>query len=176
MVTLRHIYEQAPDKPSDVDLEVRSISDRLLEHLNTPDALSLMVRANLPGMSSAEVQSSFGPFAAQLGFTSEAKGLFSEYQNKALRPDYFMRVGASGILLEVERGKTTTNNMDLLDVWKCHLCTSADYLFLMVPQALRHNPTMTPKKEFASVVKRLSSFFIRPENALNIRSLHIFGY
>ena len=67
---------------------------------------------------------------------------------------------SSGILLEVERGKTTTNNMDLLDFWKCHLCRHADYLFLMVPQALRHNPTMTPKKEYNSVVKRLDTFFV----------------
>ena len=29
--------------------------------------------------------------------------------------------------------------MDLLDFWKCHLCHHADYLFLMVPQALKHN-------------------------------------
>ena len=24
--------------------------------------------------------------------------------------------------MEVEREKTTINNMDLLDVWKCHIC------------------------------------------------------
>ena len=58
-----------------------------------------------------------------------------EYENK-LRPDYYRPLETSGILLEVERGKTTTNNMDLLDFWKCHLCRHADYLFLMVPQAL----------------------------------------
>ena len=81
----------------------------------------------------------------------------------------------SGILLEVERGKTTTNNMDLLDFWKCHLCKQADYLFLMVPQALKHNDAMTPKKEYASVVKRLKTFFA-PGNATNVRAVHIFGY
>ena len=47
------------------------------------------------------------------------------------------RVGSSGILLEVERGKTTINNMDFLDFWKCHLCEHAHYLFLLVPQELR---------------------------------------
>jgi len=137
--------------------------------------VSLLYGANLPGTSSAVVQGTFEPFAAELGFTSEAKGLFAEYENKALRPDYFLRLETNGILMEVERGKTTTNNMDLLDLWKCHLCTHADYLFLMVPQALRHNPAMTPKKEYAAVVKRLGSFFMKA-NYTNVKAVHIFGY
>ena len=150
------------------------ISDKLLTHLNTPEALKLMLAANLPGLSSAQVQATFLPFAIDLGFTSEAKGLFLEYKNQ-LRPDYYRSVEDSGILLEVERGKTTTNNMDLLDFWKCHLCTHAHYLFLMVPQALKHNDTMTPKKEYNSVVKRLETFFL-PGNETNVRAVHIFGY
>ena len=32
--------------------------------------------------------------------------------------------------MEVERGKTTTNNMDLLDIYKCHICEEANHLFL----------------------------------------------
>ncbi|MGZ4455376.1 MAG: hypothetical protein ACXVWV_05325 [Nocardioides sp.] len=174
MPTLRTIYVQADDAESDDHRAVREISDQLLDHLNTEAALDLMLRANMPGISSAEVQATFLPFASELGFTSEAKGLFLEYENK-LRPDYYRPVGDSGILLEVERGKTTTNNMDLLDFWKCHLCRHADYLFLMVPQALRHNPTMTPKKEYNSVVKRLDTFFVTG-NETNVRAVHIFGY
>ena len=77
--------------------------------------------------------------------------------------------------MEVERGKTTTDNMDFLDFWKCHLCIHAHYLFLMVPQALRHNATMTPKKEYQAVVKRMGSFFT-PGNYTNVRGLHVFGY
>ena len=153
---------------------MEDISDQLLDHLNTEDALRLMLEANLPGISSAQVQATFLPFATDLGFTSEAKGLFLEYENN-LRPDYFrprcrLRNPARG-----RTRKTTTNNMDLLDFWKCHLCKHADYLFLMVPQALKHNDTMTPKKEYASVVKRLRTFFA-PGNATNVRAVHIFGY
>lgn len=70
-----------------------------------------------------------------------------------------MPLGATGIILEVERGKTTINNMDLLDFWKCHICAYADYLFLMVPVELRQNDTMTARREFASVAKRLRTFF-----------------
>jgi hypothetical protein len=76
--------------------------------------------------------------AAELGFTSEKQGLFEEYATSGLRPDYYKPFGdRSGILLEVERGKTTINNMDLLDLWKCHICPEADVLFLFVPIELR---------------------------------------
>jgi hypothetical protein len=75
---------------------VEDISDQLLDHLNTEEALRLMLEANLPGISRAQVQTTFLPFATDLGFTSEAKGLFLEYENN-LRPDYFRRVADSGI-------------------------------------------------------------------------------
>ena len=174
VATLRTVYVQAAYVDSAEHESVQAFSDQLMKHLNLPDALELMRQANLPGVSSAEVQATFLPFALELGFTSEAKGLFLEYENR-LRPDYYRPIEGSGILLEVERGKTTTNNMDLLDFWKCHLCRTADYLFLMVPQALKHNDTMTAKKEYKSVVKRLDTFFVAG-NETNVRAVHIFGY
>lgn len=175
MPTLRTTFVQDRFADSSEHARVMGVSDDLLAHLRTPEADALMVAANLPNQSSAGVQATFAPFAANLGFTSEAKGLFAGYDNKALRPDYYLDLGDTGILMEVERGKTTTNNMDLLDMWKCHICVHADYLFLMVPQALRHNPTMTPKKEYAAVVKRLGAFF-KAGNHVNVRGLHVFGY
>lgn len=60
------------------------------------------------------MQATFGDFVRELGFESEKVGLFSS-DEFALRPDYFIRLGQTGILLEVERGKTTINNVDLLD-------------------------------------------------------------
>ena len=61
---------------------------------------------------------------------------------------YYLDLDETGIILEVERGKTTINNMDLLDFWKCHICVHAHYLILVVPVELRQNPTMTPRNEF----------------------------
>lgn len=171
----RHEFVQEPAAGTGDFREVRSVADRLHAHLNTPEALDLIEVANQPRTSSAMVQATFLPFAEDLGFQNETKGLFSGYQTAGLRPDYYRPVGTSGILLEVERGKTTTNNMDLLDFWKCHLCAHADYLFLLVPLALRHNPTMSPKREYASVVKRLESFF-RPANYTNVLAAYVFGY
>ena len=151
------------------------VADSLLAHLNTSVVQELLGEANLPGVSSAMVQASFRAFAEEAGFVDESRGLFASYEGSALRPDYFLKLGETGILLEVERGKTTINNMDLLDFWKCHLCESANYLFLMVPQELRQNSTMRPKREYTYVVKRMASFFV-PRNYANVRGLHIFGY
>lgn len=91
------------------------------------------------------------------------------------RPDYFMPLDGTGILLEVERGKTTIHNMDLLDFWKCHICASADYLFLLVPRELRQNETMSPRREYVTVAKRLATFF-EAGNYTNVRGLCLFGY
>jgi hypothetical protein len=65
--------------------------------------------------------------------------------------------------------------MDLLDFWKCHISGFASYLFLVVPVALQHNAKMSPKKEFASVQRRLGQFF-EARNYTNVRGLCLFGY
>lgn len=161
---------------SDFLTEVNCISDSLLNHLNSTEILNKIKNANQPGNSSSMIQNTFIDYAINLGFTSEAKGLFNNAKNQLLRPDYYMSLNnGKGILLEVERGKVTINNMDLLDMWKCHICQCADVLFLMVPLELRQNSTMRPRKEFNTVSKRLSAFF---ENGsyTNVKVLHIFGY
>ncbi len=153
---------------------VLGVADRLLDHLRESAVMDSIVLANQPGRSSAEVQNVFLAEARGLGFRDESKGLFREYTS-ALRPDYFMPLADTGIILEVERGKTTINNMDLLDFWKCHICTHADYLFLMVPRELRQNPTMSPRREYVTVERRLRTFF-EDGNYTNVRGLCLFGY
>ena len=156
---------------------VTSLATRLLDHLNEPRARLQLTEANRPGGSSALVRAVFARQALELGFSSEKKGLFVTY-NSALRPDYYLPLPefGTGVILEVERGKTTTNNMDLLDMWKCHLCVDAHHLFLMVPLALRHNELMTPKREYQSVVRRLGTFFEPPANYVNVRTCWVYGY
>jgi hypothetical protein len=153
-------------------LEVQRIGVSLQQHLDTPHSAAAIAAANRPGRSSADVQSTLGARVRELGFESEKTGLFSEF---VLRPDYYMPLDGTGILLEVERGKTTINNMDLLDFWKCHLCRHANYLFLLVPKELRQNDTMSPRPEFAAVSRRLAPFFSQG-NETNVRGLCLFGY
>jgi hypothetical protein len=154
--------------------EVRRVAHALLEHLRTPGAEMKVLAANQPGAPSQGVQDVFVQFARELGFVDERVGLFAGYES-AVRPDYYLPLGESGILIEVERGKTTINNMDFLDFWKCHLCEHAHYLFLLVPKELRQNPTMSPRREYAAVLRRLEPFF-RRRNYTNVRGLFVFGY
>lgn len=168
-------FVQQQAAASDEWSEVLQVADSLVRHLDEPGVAALISEANQPGQSSATIQRIFLAEATRLGFRDESKGLFSTYKSSALRPDFYRPVGATGIILEVERGKTTINNMDLLDFWKCHICEHASYLFLMVPQELRQNPTMSPRREFATVAKRLESFF-RPGNYTNVRGLVLMGY
>jgi hypothetical protein len=156
--------------------EANEKAQKLLLSLNETAILDQLREANKPKSSSALIQNCFLPVATSLGFRNEAKGLFEKYSNKLLRPDYYLDLGnGCGILLEVERGKTTINNMDLLDFWKCHICEHANYLFLLVPQELRQNDLMAPRKEYITVCNRLKSFFISGSYT-NVDAVFIFGY
>jgi len=155
--------------------EVEEVGDKLHRYLCEPEVYKRINEANSPGRSSAAVQSVFLDYAKSLGFQSEKKGLFKNHPTKGLRPDYFLKTNSSGILLEVERGKTTMNNMDLLDLWKCHICSEADYLFLMVPKQLAHNERSKPYNPFDKVVDRMSPFF-KKGGYTNVLALFIYGY
>ncbi len=155
--------------------EVDGVANKLLSILNREDIYAQICLNNQPSKSSHDIQNCFLKEALELGFTSEAKGLFKEASNQLLRPDYYLPIKDTGIILEVERGKVTINNMDLLDFWKCHLCEKANFLFLMVPQELRQNSNMRPRKEFNTVHKRLSSFF-ESHRYTNVWGLVVYGY
>lgn len=154
---------------------VTAVADALYAHLASIEIAAAIHAANQPGLSSAGVQVVFLEHARALGFTDESKGLFAGQLNRALRPDYYLPLGDTGVLVEVERGKTTINNMDLLDFWKCHICEHAHYLILLVPTELRQNPTMSARREFITVRNRLASFF-EAGNYTNVRGLFLFGY
>jgi hypothetical protein len=154
--------------------EVEKLAYRFLELLCRPEIEQEIANVHQIGASSARVQAIILPGAESLGFTNEKKGLFRNYAVPALRPDYYAKVGDSGVLLEVERGKTTTNNMDLLDLWKCHICEHAEYLFLLVPQA-RPSKSGTVMRHFKQSKNRLGTFFI-PKNYVNVEAVFLFGY
>jgi len=78
---------------------------------------SAIQRVHRLGGKSQEIQAVLEADLEALGFNSERKGLFEDYVVSGLRPDFYRPVDDSGILVEVERGKTITNNMDLLDLW-----------------------------------------------------------
>jgi hypothetical protein len=141
--------------------KIEETGNALFEYCKMPEVRARFNEANFPGSSSAKVQEVFLEKALELGFQSEKKQLFQTIPTSNLRPDYYKKVDRSGIIIEVERGKTIMNNMDMLDMWKCHLCTNANHLFLFVPNALQHNNNATPYDCFNIVANRMAPFFKR---------------
>lgn len=151
-----------------------AIAAELRQYLDLVEIQEQIRERHVLGASSALIQELVLSKTTALGFEDEKRGLFANYAVPALRPDYYCPLGETGILLEVERGKTTTNNMDLLDFWKCHICEHADYLFLLVPQA-RTSANGTVLRHFQQVKRRLGVFF-EPRNYVNVNAVHLFGY
>jgi hypothetical protein len=156
---------------------VSEIADELIQYLCRNEVLKLIADANQPGKKSTEIQEVVLGKTKELGFVDESKGLFSEYKNNRLRPDYFKALeNGTGILIEVERGKTNQNNMDLLDFWKCHICKHAHYLFLLVPNELKQNQSgRVVGRPFQTVVAHMETLF-QPENYTNVRGVVVIGY
>jgi len=152
--------------------KARHIAEKLRDFLDQEETEAEIRKADVPGAPSGKIQAIILPFAKKQGFENEAKGKFEDYKCKDLRPDYFH--SEAGILLEVERGKTRMNNMDLLDIWKCHICEQARYLFLIIPKARRHKKKR-PEKQFHLTNNRIATFF-RKENYVNVDAVFLFGY
>ena len=93
------------------------------------------------------------------------------------RPDFIFRLSPGrGVLAEVERGGTTTNNHDLKDLWKAHIAPDAHHLFLVVPHANWNAAGVAREKPFGRVSRRLAAFFGDPRREVDVLSLHVFGY
>ena len=154
----RHVLKKSNQYDANVFIKVSAIADDFAQFLRTPEIENAISEVHKHGATSTQVQAIVCPGAEKLGFANEKKKLFKQYSVPALRPDFYMQIGTTGILLEVERGKTLTNNMDLLDLWKCHICEHADFLFLLVPNK-RHAATGNGTRPYVQVKKRLSTFF-----------------
>ena len=85
--------------------KVAAIAHKLRECLDRDEAQLELKSRHVFGASSHAIQEVILKDATALGFHSEKKGLFGGYPVAQLRPDYYMAVEDSGILLEVERGR-----------------------------------------------------------------------
>ena len=154
---------------------VESIALRFRECLNHEEIQEQLREKHTFGASSSLIQEVVLKDATELGFQSEKRGLFKDYSVAQLRPDYFMAVDETGILLEVERGKAITNNMDLLDLWKCHICPHASFLFLVVPIERPSENKRSKVMAFRDACRRLAPFF-EPRNYVNVDAVFLYGY
>ncbi|MDR1896988.1 MAG: hypothetical protein LBR10_09395 [Prevotellaceae bacterium] len=184
MGVLLNVLKKEGIENSSEFISVEKVATELLTFLNQEEIRKLLAEKNKKGISSKAIEEIILPKAKELGFENEKEGLFADYPSNGLRPDYYKKLGnTKGILMEVERGKTTINNMDMLDIWKCHICKEANYLLLIVPQLINAKKSKKSKKSkknkkpttFDNVVKRIQPFFEK-ENYINIDAVFVFGY
>ena len=150
----------------------REVAERLRSALDSADVRGALDAIPAIGGTSHQVDAIVRPHAEELGFSSQRANLFMEYPI-GLRPDWYRSLGPTGIILEVERGKVVSNNMDLLDLWKCHICREASHLIIVVPMTVTRSYAVEPGYE--RVVTRLTTFF-RPGNETNVSSVAVLGY
>jgi hypothetical protein len=155
--------------------EVKALANSVNLILGRADVIREISNLHVLGASSHSIQNAIISEVEKLGFVSEKKGLFDSYKVPGIRPDYYKPLPSGGILFEVERGKTLANNMDLLDVWKTHICREANHLFLLVPK-VRVTHKGSNQKIFQAVVNRVGTFWSEQLTPIDVDSVHIFGY
>ena len=161
------------------ELELRLVDDlaaRLSDHLL--DAEVDIARVHVHRASSSAVQQIVARLLRdELGFSHERVLTPQTGFVTSARPDfYFTLADGRGVLAEVERGGTTTNNHDLKDMWKTHIAADAQHLFLVVPVANWNLLGLAREKPFQRVARRLSAFFGDPRREVDVLSAHLFGY
>ena len=174
----RKEFIQNEFKSSDEWKEVKRLSNKLYKFLSDPTTSNEIDLVTQSGVSSHKIQDIILNISEKIGFSSEKKGLFSTYENTKLRPDFYKKIFDTGIIIEVEKGRTNQNNNDLLDFWKCHICEGVNYLFLFVPITLIQNEQdkiTQGKKPFRTTCNHMTSFF-KEENYTNVRGVVVFGY
>jgi hypothetical protein len=104
---------------------VESLARQLRDHLE--ETADLIKELHVHGAASSAVQKHVAALlAVRLGFGEEVVLTPQEGLVTRARPDFFYRLEPGrGILAEVERGGTTTNNHDLKDLWKARVAPDA---------------------------------------------------
>lgn len=154
---------------------VQEYARALRSHLRArADAI---VRAHVHGAGSSAIQRIIEELLIPLGFESERRveGV-TEYAGYA-RADLYRALGPGrGVIVEVERGGTVTNNHDLKDFWKTHIATNAHHLFLVVPVVNWSASGDVRERPFRRMHPRFVSFFRGDSRDVDVLSLHVFGY
>jgi hypothetical protein len=173
---VRHVKASlSPEQTAELAV-VDSLAEKLLAHIvaTTEEIATLHIH----GAQSRSIQDHFGTLLREeLGFGEEVvltpqTGLVTQ-----ARPDFFFEIGEGrGIIAEVERGGTITNNHDLKDLWKAHVAPDAHHLFLIVPRNNWKADGTPRERPFQVVARRLGAFFGDPRREIDVLSVHVFAY
>lgn len=155
---------------------VDSLAEKLRAHIVVISKELSLLRVH--GAKSKAIQDHFAKLLREdLGFGEEVvltpqSGLVTH-----ARPDFFFRLSnGRGIIAEVERGGTTTNNHDLKDLWKVHVALDAHHLVLIVPRNNWKEDGSPRERPFQIVARRLGAFFGDPRREIDVLSVHVFAY
>lgn len=156
--------------------EVDSLASRLVEHLERRQ--SEIDRVHVHGAASSAVQRIVSELLrVDIGFGEEVVIAPDDGLVTRARPDFYYSLGERrGIIAEVERGGTTTNNHDLKDFWKAHISPTAQHLFLIVPMANWNGYGLPRERPFLRVTQRIGAFFGDARREVDVVSAHVFGY
>ena len=172
-------------------LERRSrLEERHVDALTEVDALAQRLKAELDvrsadidaahihGASSAAVQAIVSTILKDaLGFEEEYVLPLDNGLVSRPRPDFFYELrGGGGVIAEVERGGTVTNNHDLKDIWKAHISSTVEHLFLVVPNSNWTASGGPRERPYVRVQHRMGAFFGDDRREIDVVSCHVFGY
>ncbi|MFB9313341.1 hypothetical protein [Nocardioides plantarum] len=173
----RRFVRSSPTDAENAELErVDGLAQRLSAHLASSSPEIALVHVHRA--QSRAVQDIVSTLLrVEIGFGEEVVITPQDGFVTRARPDFYFRLAEQrGILAEVERGGTTTNNHDLKDLWKAHIAPDAQHLFLVVPMANWNEAGQARERPFNRVVARLAAFFGEPRREVDVLSLHVFGY
>jgi hypothetical protein len=163
------------DEVSELD-RVDALAEKLRDHIESTAAT--IARLHVHNAPSAAIQHHFSDLLkGRLEFREEVVLTPQEGLVTRARPDFFFELGTGrGVIAEVERGGTTTNNHDLKDLWKTHVAPDAQHLFLMVPNNNWRADGSPRERPFSLVARRLGAFFGDRRREIDVLSVHVFGY
>lgn len=172
----RHVKAALPPEHVAEIEAVDRLALRLIDHIEaTRDEIAAI---HIHGAGSKALQDHFSLLLrAELGFGEEVVLTPQTGFVTQARPDFFFRLGPGrGIIAEVERGGTTTNNHDLKDVWKAHIAPDSQHLFLIVPHNNWKADGSARERPFQIVARRIGAFFGDPRREIDVLSAHVFAY
>lgn len=112
----------------------------------------------------------------RLGFEEEV--LLTREDGIVSRPrtDVFFRLGpGEGVIAEVERGGTVTNNYDREDIWKAHIALDVQHLFRIVPNSNWREDGQSRERPFVRVTNGRGAFFGDRRREIDVLTRHLFG-
>ena len=173
---MRHV-KAAPSPAESAEIARVDELARLLDEHNERTTAAIAI-LHVHGAKSLAIQGHFARLLKdELGFSEEVVLTPQDGLVTQARPDFVYRLGQGrGILAEVERGGTTTNNHDLKDLWKAHVAPDAHHLFLIVPMNNWRADGSPRERPFRLVSRRLGAFFGDRRREIDVLSVHVFGY